>query len=124
MIDINKEITLLLQSEVEEVKKVVLEEAKNIALDTSIDLKKTSPKRSGKGGKYAKGWGVKESKTGSWIVYNKKYYRLTHLLEKGHEIIVHGKALGRRTKAIEHIKPAEEKFSSLFIKRIKERLSK
>ena len=75
-----------------------------VAKESGLKLRQTSPKKSGK---YAKSWAVKEQKTSgygasTWVVYNKKY-QLTHLLEKGH-----AKRGGGRVKAIPHIKPVEE----------------
>lgn len=66
-------------------------------------LKTNSPKKTGK---YAADWASKQDKTGfgdySRIIYNKKRYMLTHLLELGH----HNVRTGRRTKGIPHIEPA------------------
>lgn len=78
--------------------------AKNAADFTARELKSTSPK--GATGKYAKGWSVK-AQDGGYVVYNKKRYMLTHLLENGHDVIVNGKKVGR-AKAHPHIKPAEQ----------------
>ena len=69
------------------------------------DLKANSPKLTGK---YAKSWTVKKVSESSHgldvVVHNKKYYRLTHLLEHGH-----AKRGGGRVDAIVHIKPVEER---------------
>ena len=61
---------------------------------------------------YSKSWAVKEEKgamnTPYFIIYNKKHYRLTHLLEYGHVI---RDGTGRKVGeagAIPHIKPMEE----------------
>ena len=75
-------------------------------------LRQNSPKRFGR---YARSWSVKETpgRPGEpmrYTVYNKKYYRLTHLLEKGH-----AKRSGGRTRAIPHIAPAEETAKEKFI---------
>ena len=78
------------------------------------DLKRTSPKRAKRGGKYAKGWKVK--KLGSnYIVFNRTRYQLTHLLEHGH-----AKRGGGRVPAKVHIRPAEERAVNTFIRRIEE----
>lgn len=48
-------------------------------------------------------------------IYNEKYYRLTHLLEKGH-----AKVNGGRTQAFPHIAPIEERAEKELFRRIKE----
>lgn len=87
------------------------------------ELKETSPKEKGKnGGAYAKSWTSKvETNNFSRYtrrVYNRKHYRLTHLLENGHE-----KRNGGRTKAILHIGPASEKIQAEFVKDVEDALS-
>jgi hypothetical protein len=82
--------------------------AKETADDTVQELKRTSPV--GKRGRYAKGWACSERPGQSlgerhFAVHNKTDAFLTQLLEYGHII----KATGGRTRAIPHIKPAEEK---------------
>lgn len=73
-------------------------------------LKNTSPRRP-KGGEYAKSWAVKKEKGAGGIrtaiVHNKKHYRLTHLLEKGHVSKNRFGTYGR-VAAIKHIQPVEE----------------
>lgn len=59
------------------------------------------------GTEYVEGWGVTK-KDGKFIVHNKKQPGLAHLLENGHEIIIHGIAIGKRTHAYEHIAPAQK----------------
>lgn len=90
---------------INEAGKVAAEECKKL-------LRQNSPKRFGR---YARSWSVKETpgRPGEpmrYTVYNKKYYRLTHLLEKGH-----AKRSGGRTRAIPHIAPAEETAKEKFI---------
>lgn len=84
------------------------------------ELKATSPKRPS--AKYAKSWKVK-NEGNDYIVYNEKHYRLTHLLENGHDVIVNGKKVGR-AKAYPHIKPAEQKGIALFEQEIKEQVER
>lgn len=51
------------------------------------------------------------------IVHNKTKYRLSHLLEKGHDVKKKGHKVGEAPK-FEHIKPAFEKESMAFMDRI------
>ena len=71
------------------------------------ELKATSPEGSGpQAGRYAKGWSVKKSKDAT-IIYNKTDPGLTHLLEKGHDIVRNGQKVGEAA-AQPHIKAVEE----------------
>lgn len=58
------------------------------------------------GSDYPKNWTVSKEK-GSYIVHNKKTYRLAHLLNNGHRIIKNGRVVGQ-TKAKPHILSQEE----------------
>lgn len=70
--------------------------------ETVEELKLTSRKGARK--KYAKSWKLKKDKKGHVVVHNTEY-RLTHLLEKGHE-----KRGGKgRTRPFGHIRPAEQR---------------
>lgn len=90
--------------------------AKEAANSVVKELKATSPK--GKAAKYAKSWKAK-AQDGGYVIYNEKHYRLTHLLENGHDVVVSGKKVGR-AKAYPHIKPAEEKGIKDFENKIRE----
>lgn len=88
--------------------------------DTAALLQQNSPKDRGE---YAANWKYgpdtrKRSKNAK-VVYNKKYYRLTHLLENGH-----AKRGGGHTKAQPHIGPAADKAEQELLKLIKEGISK
>lgn len=68
---------------------------------------------------YNRGWTVRKDKgkikSGLLaIVQNQTYYRLTHLLEKGH-----AKTNGGRTRAFPHIAPVEEKAEQHLLENIK-----
>ena len=108
-----------------ETTETALKDATDMAVkDIVTQLKEKSPKQPG-GGEYAKSWAatpnqVKKGEAGyGRIVYNKKHYRLTHLLEYGHAKV--GRK-GGRTKAIPHIKPAEEAGIANFERRLLEDL--
>jgi uncharacterized membrane-anchored protein len=79
------------------------------------DLKADSPKRTGA---YAKSWASKVDKKTSVlayekIVFNKKHYRLTHLLEKGHR-----KVNGGFVAARPHIAKVEQDAVKTLVKEI------
>ena len=98
--------------------KTASEEAGETAAD---ELHHTSPARTGN---YRKSWtfSEKEIKKGKsyrtkLVVYNEKYYRLTHLLEKSHRIANKYGQYGQ-SRPQPHIataqKNAEEKFAKVF----------
>lgn len=86
----------------------------SVAKDSGQKLKNESPKKTGD---YAKGWAVKTlerprlsgifSRPGSYVVYNRTDWHLTHLLEHGH-IVRNAKGTYGRTRPIEHIAPVED----------------
>ena len=89
-------------------------------------LKKTSPvKARGKNaGRYAKGWTSKKTKKGEVYVYNRTDGRLTHLLEKGHRIVSHGRDTGKRTRPNPHIAAAEEFAQNEFVNDVSIKIQK
>lgn len=95
-----KELAAYSQEATDNLKK----EIRSVAKEASEELKVTSPKDSGR---YASSWKSKdvyESENDIRVrVYNKNYYRLTHLLENGH-----AKVSGGRVAARPHIAPAED----------------
>lgn len=89
--------------------------SKETITETVKDLKSSSPKKSGK---YGQSWAKKDDKNvylnKNYIIYNKKYYQLTHLLEYGHATVN-----GGRVQAKPHIKEAETRSIRNFENKIK-----
>ena len=110
------ELTLLQESSTQAVKQA----AKETAADIRDDIKSNAPR--GRSGKYAKSWRTRVTEeTHTSITYTVHAgpdgYRLAHLLEYGH-----AKRGGGRTKAISHIKPAEERGIQEFENKIRSKL--
>jgi hypothetical protein len=87
----------------------IAEEAINVAKKGMSKLKQTSPKsaRSGRKGRYAKGWRVKTVKSFdsiSCIIHNATDYQLTHLLENEHLTHNGGKYIPKE----KHIQPVHD----------------
>lgn len=115
MPDIAKELEDILKDYIDEVGEKSDKVLKTAASDTAKDLRSTSPKRTGR---YASSWTVKTENgvggTKTYIVHNKKYYRLTHLLENGH-VIRNKKGQYGRAPAHPHIKAAEDRAASKIV---------
>lgn len=65
---------------------------------------------------YSKGWtwtGTDKQNYFSVTIYNKKHYRLTHLLEHGHETVN-----GKTTRAFKHIEPIADEFVDAYLKEV------
>ena len=95
-----------------------------VSKDAVRELKSTSPKRTGA---YAKDWAAKKEPVSkntaySKVVYNKKHYRLTHLLEYGHKVKPVPRHAGKRSfvDANPHIDKVEQKSIDELLKLIKE----
>lgn len=110
----------LLDEYSKEVQDALDDSIKEVSKEAVSKLKNTSPRRPG-GGRYARGWGVKEEKNGA-VVYNKTNWQLTHLLENGH-VIRNKKGTYGRAPAYPHIKPVEEWASNELPLDIERRLS-
>lgn len=72
--------------------------------------------------KYNADWTVRKNpkrkrKGVSALIYNKKHYQLTHLLEKGH-----AKRGGGRTRAFPHILPVEQEAERMLLENIKKEI--
>lgn len=113
--DLEKLIKEKLEENLSKTNEIIDKVSAKIGREARKELIITSPKRTGD---YAKSWSVKTVKQGlrtERVIHNRKRYRLTHLLEKGHY-----NRDGSRTRAIPHIKKVEEKA----IKNFKEELER
>lgn len=104
-IDLAAEIEKAMKEQLDLANEAVNKSVDKVAKETVNELGSTSPRKSGH---YAEGWATKEGKTAtrskSAVVWNKKHYQLTHLLEFGH-----AKVNGGRVAARPHIGSAEQK---------------
>ena len=111
--DLTKEINQILMTYADEVELAALRIEEEVAKEAVKKLNKTSPvnphSHGRKGKHYQKDWYVdnRNKKHYSHIIIANRQYQLTHLLEKGHDIVRNGVKVGR-SKAIPHIKPVEQ----------------
>lgn len=96
----------------------VNENLKEVADKTAETLKNGGTYKE-RTGKYTPDWSVTNRKnvgvikTERYSVHNRKHYQLTHLLEKGHVT-----RNGSRTRAFEHILPAEQAAQDLAVEAV------
>lgn len=99
----------ILKDYVKDVKESFNECGREVSKEGVNMLRTTSPTRSGA---YASDWAFKEEKgmlgTSVFVIYNKKHYQLTHLLEHGHVIRNGTRRTFGSVGAREHIKPTEQ----------------
>jgi len=109
---LGKEIARILNEYKDEVDEIVVDTTNDVIKEAKNELITVSPK--GETGDYANGWKISLSQKGKNFfgkaVWNKKCYRLTHLLEFGHAT-----KNGGHIAAQPHIRPTEEKYKSEFI---------
>lgn len=115
---LTKELTKALESYSDDISEVVEEVSNNVGKEAIEEIKQLSPK---KRGNYSKGWSLKKDQLGKSKycikIHNKTNYQLTHLLEFGHVT-----KNGKRTKAIPHIRPVEEKYSKKYEQELKRKI--
>lgn len=114
------EITRQMKEYTEEVKKTTQKVAKSVSGKAAKKLKENSPK-SENGGTYAENWTRTTDKYGI-TVYNKSpTYRLTHLLEKGHQLRRGGRKIGE-VRAYPHIEEVEQEYIKEYVEELERRL--
>ena len=99
----------------DEITKVVTEVITEVSEEAANELHSAG---SFQGHKYRAGWTSEVERRrlfNSATVYNKKHYRLTHLLEYGHAT-----RNGGRTRESEHIAPINEEAQEKAVKKLKE----
>lgn len=122
----DRELMLVLSDFVEEEKALADQIFKETADDTKEDLQRTSP--GAPDGDYAEGWEVKTTARGltgrsfSYTVCNPKHYRLTHLLERGHQSFNQFGGPYKRVPAKKHIKKAEDRGMEQLLSRLRSKL--
>jgi hypothetical protein len=114
--DISKEIMSALKKYTTEVQEELILASEETAKEAAKELRRTSPKRTGK---YSKGWRAKKLKDGQWVVHNKTDYHKSHLLEHGY-----AKRGGGRVAAQYHIAPAEDRAIAKFTDRVRRVIKK
>lgn len=115
-----REIMRQMEEYTEEVKETTQEVAMNVSGKAAKKLRENSPK-SKNGGDYAKNWTRTTDKYGI-TVYNKSpAYRLTHLLEKGHQLRRGGRKIGE-VQAYPHIEEVEQEYIKEYVEELERRL--
>lgn len=120
--ELQKVVMDYLENYKEDIDEDVIETVDEITKKARDELKQTSPRGKGtRSNPYYRGWAIKLSKRRSGVyhkvIWNKTNYQLTHLLEFGHVT-----RNGGRTKAIQHIRPIEQKYNVEFVDKLEKKI--
>ena len=114
------EIMRQMKEYTEEAKKTTQKVAKSVSGKAVKKLRENSPK-SENGGTYAKNWTKTTDKYGITIYNKSPTYRLTHLLEKGHQLRRGGRKIGK-VQAYPHIEGIEQEGIKEYLEELERRL--
>ena len=114
-LNLTEQLNEILKDYTDEVREVTFKTLESVGKEAAKELRKVGDFN---GTKYKKSWSstVERKRTHTSVtVYNKKYYRLTHLLENGHRKV--GKK-GGFVDAKPHIAPVNEKYQEKAVEEI------
>lgn len=103
----------------------VNEATKKVAEAGASELKQRAKFSGIKGRKYVNSFRadlLEQSRLGNVYVIRSTEYRLAHLLEHGHAIVVHDKRTGKRTKAYHHWSEVEQDVVKQYEQEIKAKI--
>ena len=115
-----REIMRQMEEYTEEVRETTLDVAMNVSEKAAKKLKANSPK-SKNGGTYAKNWTRATERDGVTVYNRNPTYRLTHLLEKGHQLRQGGRKIGE-AQAYPHIEEVEQECIKEYVEELERRL--
>lgn len=122
--EISKVVMEYLQDYKEDIEEEVKQTTDEVMKEAKKELKQVSQEKfkvHGRDNPYYLGWAIKlkSNKNAKYtkVIWNKTNYQLTHLLEFGHAT-----RNGKRTKAIPHIRPIEQKYNVKFVDKLERKI--
>lgn len=115
------EINSILDKYAKDIARDITTDAEIVAKQGVTELKNTTSTYHVRSGDYNRGWRVKTDKLnngGKSIIHNATDYQLTHLLEKGHDIVGRDGQKKGQAKAFPHISIVEQKCIEEYMKMV------